>query len=153
MNVCEKAADQATEHPDAPFRKEERSKKRVLLAVESNARQGTILKDGSEADVKDPPPQRKKIVSFRQKANKNHREVGGGEASTDFYGGDAEAAGLEDDADAAGRYPFPQPAHHSPRHQHVLHLSLSLALSISPDKKREPPNGSNSRGAESTTMV
>ncbi|RWW02600.1 hypothetical protein GW17_00034310 [Ensete ventricosum] len=45
-------------------------------------------------------------------------------ANTDLYGGDAEAACLEDNPYTAGRHPFPQSTHHSPRHQHVLHLPL-----------------------------
>lgn len=45
---------------------------------------------------------------------------------TNLNGGDPEAAGLEQDADAAGRHPLPQPAHHPARHQHVLHPLQSL---------------------------
>lgn len=43
-------------------------------------------------------------------------------------GGDTEAAGFEDNPDAARRHALAEPAHHSTRHQHVLHPSLSLSL-------------------------
>jgi hypothetical protein len=41
--------------------------------------------------------------------------------ATDLDGGDAEAAGLEHDADAAGRHALAEAAHHPSGHQHVLH--------------------------------
>lgn len=53
---------------------------------------------------------------------------GGGGGLTDLDGGDAEAAGLEQDADAAGRHALPEPAHHSAGHQHVLHDGFGVDL-------------------------
>lgn len=41
--------------------------------------------------------------------------------ATNLDGGDAEAAGLEHDADAAGRHALAEAAHHPSGHQHVLH--------------------------------
>jgi hypothetical protein len=41
--------------------------------------------------------------------------------ATDLDGGDAEAAGLEHDADAAGRHALAEAAHHPAGHQHILH--------------------------------
>jgi hypothetical protein len=61
--------------------------------------------------------------------------AGGG--LTDLDGGDAEAAGLEDDPDAAGRHALPEPAHHAAGHQHVLHDAFG---------GRSPPGG-RARGA------
>jgi hypothetical protein len=43
---------------------------------------------------------------------------------TDFDGGDAEAAGLEHDADAAGRHALAEAAHHPAGHQNILHGRL-----------------------------
>jgi hypothetical protein len=43
-------------------------------------------------------------------------------AVTYLDGGDAEAAGLEEDADAAGRHALAQAAHHAAGHQHILHV-------------------------------
>jgi hypothetical protein len=51
---------------------------------------------------------------------------------TDLDRRDAEAAGLEHDADAAGRHALPEPAHHAAGHQHVLH---GLASSRSPGER------------------
>jgi hypothetical protein len=48
---------------------------------------------------------------------------GGGVRRTDLDGRNAEAARLEDDADAAGRDAFAEPAHHPAGDQHVLHLA------------------------------
>jgi hypothetical protein len=47
-------------------------------------------------------------------------------------GGDAEAAGLEHDADAAGRHALAEPAHHAARHQNVLHGVDWFSLSCQP---------------------
>ena len=41
--------------------------------------------------------------------------------ATDLDGGDAEAAGLEHGADAAGRHALAEAAHHPSAHHHVLH--------------------------------
>jgi hypothetical protein len=41
---------------------------------------------------------------------------------TDLDGGDAVAAGLEHDADAAGRHALAEPAHDAAGHQDVLHV-------------------------------
>lgn len=41
---------------------------------------------------------------------------GEGIANTYLYGGDAEAACLEENSDAARRHPFSQSTHHSPGH-------------------------------------
>jgi len=59
------------------------------------------------------------------------------EVRIDLDGGDAEAAGLEDDPDAAGRHALPEPAHHAAGHQHVLHDAFG---------GRSPPGG-RARGA------
>jgi hypothetical protein len=53
--------------------------------------------------------------------------AGGG--LTDLDGGDAEAAGLEDDPDAAGRDALPEPADHAAGHQHVLHDAFGGSIS------------------------
>lgn len=45
---------------------------------------------------------------------------------TDFDGGDAEAAGFEDNAYAARRHAFAEPAHHTAANQHVLHLLCAV---------------------------
>lgn len=60
----------------------------------------------------------------------------------DLDGGNAEAAGLEHDADAAGRHPLPEAAHHAAGHQDVLHLagpplSPSTAASSSALRRRD----------------
>ena len=43
-------------------------------------------------------------------------------------GGNTEATGLENDANAAGRHTFAKSAHHSSCHHHILHLYVSLSL-------------------------
>lgn len=60
-----------------------------------------------------------KKFSFRQRA---HRMRERRWRKTDFDGRDAEAARLEDDADAAGRDALPQAANHAAGYQDVLHL-------------------------------
>ena len=50
--------------------------------------------------------------------------------ATDLDGGDAEAAGLEHGADAAGRHALAEAAHHPAAHHHVLHGWPSHVSSI-----------------------
>lgn len=66
---------------------------------------------------------------------------------TNLNGGDPEAAGLEQDADAAGRHPLPQPAHHPARHQHILHLLQNLHA----PHQNQPNQSQKKKGAENTT--
>jgi hypothetical protein len=53
----------------------------------------------------------------------------GKESYTDFDGGDAEAAGLKNDADAAGGDSLAETANHTAGDQNVLHSSVHLSLS------------------------
>jgi hypothetical protein len=50
---------------------------------------------------------------------------------TDLDGGDAEAAGLEHDADAAGRHALAEAAHHPAGHQNILHGRLLPTRTLS----------------------
>jgi hypothetical protein len=76
---------------------------------------------------------------------------GGGGGLTDLDGGDAEAAGLEQDADAAGRHALAQPAHHAAGHQHVLHGLESSARRVPAPSARSPL--SRARVARSLTAT
>lgn len=72
-------------------------------------------------------------------------------SSTNLYGGDAEAARLEEDSYTASRHPFAQSAHHSSSHQHVLHLLSARNLGQSKEREQDDEAKSTNERADSRT--
>lgn len=72
---------------------------------------------------------------------------------TDLYGRDAESAFLEEEPNAAGRDPFPQPADHSSRYQDILHLWRSKNKKKQRKLDRSSPRSSSSALLDACTSL